>query len=97
MGTARHPDAANLNATVDQPRFGIAAAFDGEFQFEILEALFCRDEVVLVDFLRPRSAGDHAVLDTPDFGIEIPAIERFAVEEGDGFGRFLGNRNSADR
>ena len=80
------PHAADLNAAIQHARLRIAADLDLELQLEVLIRLLRADEVVLLDLLRRGAAGDDAVLDTPHRGIKVPAIERFAVEEGYGLG-----------
>ena len=82
VSAPRDSDAADLDAAVEHTGGGIAAALDLDLELEVLETLLGADEIVVGDLLGGRAAGDGAVLDAPHLGIVIPAVEGFAVEEG---------------
>ena len=77
---------ADLDAGVEHAGFGIAGDFDFEFELEVGVGFLGGDEVVFGDFLGGGTAGDEAVLDAPHFGVEVPAGEGFAIEQGHGLG-----------
>ena len=78
------PHTANLDTAVNEARLRITADLDLELQLEVLIRLLRADEVVLLDLLRGGAARDQAILDTPHRRVEVPTVERFAVEEQDG-------------
>ena len=75
----RHAHAAHLNTAIDETRSG-QAQFDA--QIKVLVRLLGREEEVLGDLRRERTAADLASLDAPPSGITLPASKGLPIKQG---------------
>ena len=80
LSAVRDAHAADLHAAVDEARAGQAQL---EAKVEVLIGLLGREEEVLRDLRRKRTAADLAVLDAPPGGVALPAGEGLAIEDRD--------------
>ena len=87
--------AAELHAGVDLPLR--AGELEFEAQFEVPVLLRRREEFVVRDFFRERSADQRAVFDAPGFFcVAFPAGKSLAIEKRDGCGGGEGGAGEHD-